>query len=71
MKIWQKSTQTPTHHLVQLHCEEHSDCEYVGDLEEEALRDFFLKIQVDMDIEKNIKLLQYYGYLHLFIVDKK
>ena len=71
MKIWKTDTQAPTHRLVKLHCEEHSDYEYVGDLSDEEITKFFLEIQDDMDIQKNLKLLKYYGYLHLFIVEKK
>jgi hypothetical protein len=71
MKIWIEDTDTPTHRLVRLNCEEHSDYTYLGDLNDEELREFFLKIQSDMDVEKNIKLIKYYGYLHLFVIHKK
>jgi hypothetical protein len=71
MKIWISDTQTPTHRLVRLNCEEHSDYVYLGDLNDEAVRDFFVEIKDDMDVEKNLKLLKYYGYLHLFIIAKK
>ena len=70
MKIWKQDTQTPTHRLVKLHCEEHSNYDYLGDLDTDGIKRFFLEIQQDMDIEKNLKLLNYYGYLHLFIVKK-
>ena len=71
MKIWISDTQTPTHRLVRLNCEEHSDYRYLGDLDDNELRRFFLEVQDDMDVEKNIKLIKYYGYLHLFIIVKK
>jgi len=71
MKIWIEDTNTPSHRLVRLNCEEHSDYTYLGDLNDAELREFFLEVQSDMDIEKNIKLLHYYGYLHLFVIHKK
>ena len=71
MKIWISDTQNPSHRLVRLNCEEHSDYEYLGDLSDDELRAFYLEVQPDMDIEKNVKLLNYYGYLHLFILPKK
>ena len=71
MKIWIEDTNTPSHRLVRLNCEEHSDYTYLGDLNDTELREFFLEVQSDMDIEKNIKLLHYYGYLHLFVIHKK
>ena len=71
MKIWISDTQTKTHRLVRLNCEEHSDFNYLGDLNDDELKTFFLKLQNDMDVDKNIKLIHYYGYLHLFIIHKK
>jgi len=71
MKIWIEDTNTPSHRLVRLNCEEHSDYTYLGDLNDAELREFFLEVQSDMDVEKNVKLLHYYGYLHLFIIHKK
>ncbi|RLA77202.1 MAG: hypothetical protein DRG78_17785 [Epsilonproteobacteria bacterium] len=70
MKIWISDTQTATHRLVRLNCEEHSDYKYLGDLNNNELSDFILSLKDDIDIEKNIKLIKYYGYLHLFIIHK-
>jgi len=71
MKIWISDTKTPTHRLVRLNCEEHSDYVYLGDLNDDELREFFLSVQEDMDLDKNTNLLKYYGYLHLFVINKK
>jgi len=67
MKIYKRETQTPTHKIVRLNCEEHSDLEYVGDLSDEEVLDLFHSLSEDIDKEKNLKLLKYYGYLHLLI----
>ena len=71
MKIWISDNKTPTHRLIRLHCEEHSDYVYLGDLDDEELKNFFLEAQSDIDVDKNIKLIKYYGYLHLLIINKK
>jgi len=71
MKIWISDTKTTSHRLVKIHCEEHSDYTYLGDLDDEAIKDFLLDIDSEMNLEKNIKLMKYYGYLHLFIIPKK
>lgn len=71
MKIWISDTQTPSHRLVRLNCEEHSDYKYLGDFNDDELEAFFLELQNDIDVEKNVKLIKYYGYLHLFIIHKK
>ncbi len=70
MKIWILDTKTPSHRIVRLNCESHSNFNYLGDLDDSELATFFLKLQDDIDVEKNTKLLKYYGYLHLFIISK-
>jgi hypothetical protein len=68
MKIWKLETQTPTHKIIRLHCEDHSDMIYVGEFEDDnALKVFFSSLDKEIDSEKNIKLLKYYGYLHLLL----
>jgi len=71
MKIWISDTQTQSHRLVRLNCEGRSDYRYLGDLNDDELSSFFLQLQEDIDVDKNIKLIKYYGYLHLFILPKK
>ena len=71
MKIWIHDTQSKTHRIVKLNCEEHSDFRYLGDLDDEEIREFFKSVQNTLDIEKNLKLIKYYGYLHLFVIHKK
>ncbi len=71
MKIWISDTKTSTHRLIKLNCEEHSDFTYLGDLDDVELKEFFLSVKEDIDVEKNTKLIKYYGYLHLFILPKK
>ena len=70
MKVWMQDTQSSSHRLVRLNCEAHSDFLYVGNFDEEGLKSFLLTLQANMDVEKNSKLLNYYGYLHLFIISK-
>ena len=68
MKIWKLDTQTPTHNIVRLNCEDHSDMVYAGEfLDDESLRKFFLSLDEGIDVDKNIKLIKYYGYLHLLL----
>jgi len=68
MKIWILDMQTKSYRNVKLHCEEHSGYKYLGDFNDEELKTFLLELKGDIDIEKNIKLIKYYGYLHLFII---
>jgi len=70
MKIWISDIKAQTHRNIKLNLEKHSDFVYLGDLSDEDLSSFFLDVQPDIDVNKNIKLLKYYGYLHLFIITK-
>jgi len=71
MKIWISDTQTASYRNIKLNCEEHSNYLYAGEFKnDDELREFFLDLQEDIDLEKNIKLIKYYGYLHLFIITK-
>ena len=70
MKIWILDTQTPTHRLIRLNCESLNNHAFLGDLDDNELTTFLLEVQADIDVDKNIKLLKYYGYLHLFIIAK-
>ena len=70
MKLWINDTKTPTHRLVKLNCEQHSNFSYAGDFTDDELELFLLNIDTKMNIEKNIKLIKYYGYLHLFVISK-
>ena len=65
-----QDTQTNSHRLIRLNCEEHSDYHFVGDFDNEGLHSFLLQLQPEMDVKKNSNLLSYYGYLHLFIISK-
>jgi len=71
MKIWISDIKSETHRIIKLNCETHSNYKYLGDLNDEELKNFFLEVQSDIDVEKNTKLIKYYGYLHLFIINKK
>ena len=70
MNIWISKTITPTYKLIKLHCEQHSNYEYLGDLNDTELEKFFLDLKGDINVQKSIKLLHYFGYLHLFVTMK-
>ncbi|MFT5835138.1 MAG: hypothetical protein ACI9RG_000023 [Sulfurimonas sp.] len=70
MKIWISDTQAPSHRLIHLNCENRDNYNYLGDFDDDELTKFLLEVQADIDVVKNIKLLKYYGYIHLFIIAK-
>ncbi len=70
MKIWIQDDNQKTYRNIKLQCEPHSDYSYLGDLNDDEFRDFLVEVQTDIDVEKNVKLINYYGYLHLFVINK-
>ena len=51
---------------MKLNGEAHSDFVYLGDLSDTEIQEYFTQLSSKIDTQKNIKLLHYYGYLHLF-----
>ena len=71
MKLWISDDKKPTHRLVRFNAEEHSELDYLGDLSDDEIRDFFRSVDASMDIEKNLEAIHYFGYLPLFVAAKK
>ena len=71
MKLWISDEQAATHRLVRINAEDHSGYDYLGDLNDDEIRSYFLGVQPDMNIEKNLETIKYFGYLHLFVATKK
>jgi len=70
MKIWIQEEKAPTHHIVHINLEHHGNFEYLGDLDEEAVNKLLTEVKPDIDLANNVKMLKYYGYLHLFVIKK-
>ncbi len=66
MKLWIKNTSTATHHIIYFTGENAQDTEYLGDLDAEAFKAYLAGLSSKIDLEKNLKLIQYFGYLHVF-----
>jgi hypothetical protein len=70
MKLWFLEEISQTHRIVRINAEEHSIFKYLGDLDDEALRGYLKEVDPKMDVEKNVKMLKYFGYLHLLVTLK-
>ena len=70
MKIWIQEEKTATYHIAHLNLEHHGNFEYLGDLNKEEQRALLIGIKPDIDLEENLKMLKYFGYLHLFVISK-
>jgi len=68
MKLWFLEENSTRHRIVRLSAEEHSKFEYLGDLDDDGLHAYLKRVDPKMDVEKNVKMLNYFGYLHLFII---
>ena len=66
MKLWIKDTSTATHHIIYFTGENSQGTEYLGDLDDDAFKAFLTALSTKIDIEKNLKLSHYFGYLHIF-----
>lgn len=66
MKLWIKDTGTTTHHIIYLTAENAQDTEYLGDLDDDAFKAYLTALSSKIDTEKNLKMIHYFGYLHIF-----
>jgi len=68
MKIWIQDENRANYRNIRLQREAHSDYNYLGELSDDEFKEFLLEVKPDIDAEKNLKLMNYYGYLHLFVI---
>jgi len=71
MKLWILDENTDTHRIVRFSTETHSELSYFGDLDDEEIKNFIKEINPKLDFEHQLKLLKYFGYLHMFVGKKK
>ena len=70
MKIWKYEESSPTHALVKLYAEDHGEGEFLGEFNEDEVRELIIGIKPDVNIESELQRLRYYGFLPLLIIKK-
>ena len=68
MTIWQYKEEKETHLLVKFYKENHGEGEFLGDLDEETIREMILKIKPDINIDQAYGTLAYFGLLPILVV---
>ena len=68
MTIWQYKEEKPSYVLVKLYRENHGEGEYLGDLDEERIKNIILEIKPDINIEQAYGTLSYFGLLPILVV---
>jgi len=71
MTIWKYEENTETHLLVKLYKEEHGEGEFLGDLEEEVIKQMILEIKPDININQAFGTLAYFGMLPILVSKSK
>ena len=71
MTIWKYEENTATHLLVNLYKEEHGEGEFLGDLEEEVIKEMILEIKPDININQAFGTLDYFGMLPILVSKSK
>ena len=70
MTIWRYSEEKPTYLLVKLYKENHGEGDYVGDLDEEKIREMIVEIKPDININQAFGTLAYFGMLPILVTKK-
>ncbi|RUM70470.1 MAG: hypothetical protein DSZ08_04655 [Sulfurovum sp.] len=71
MTIWKYEETKPTHRLVKLYKEDHGEGEYMGDLDEDSIKNMILDIKPDVQIDQAFGTLSYFGMLPLLVTKKQ
>ena len=66
MKLWIKDTSTTSHHIIYFTKEQAENTRYFRDFDDDGFRDYLNTLSSTIDVEKNLKLINYFGYLHIF-----
>jgi hypothetical protein len=70
MTIWKYREEKPTYLLVKLYKENHGEGDYLGDLDEEKIREIILEIKPDIKIDQAFGTLAYFGMLPILVTKK-
>jgi len=71
MTIWKYEENKPTYRLVKLYKENHGEGEYMGDLEEQEIKNMIVKIKPNIKIDQAFGTLSYFGMLPILVTLKK
>lgn len=71
MTIWKYEENRETYRLVKLYKENHGEGEYLGDLDDESIKNMILDIKPDAKLEQAFGTLAYFGMLPLLVTKKK
>ena len=66
MKLWIKDTSTASHHILYYTKESSENTEYFKEFDDEEFKNYLTTLSPTIDVEKNLKLIHYFGYLHIF-----
>ncbi len=67
MKLWISDKEVQTHRLVRFSIDENKGYRYLGDLSDNEIKACLNEIKNDLDLDKNLDKIKYFGYLHLFM----
>lgn len=66
MKLWIRDTSTPTHHIIYLTGENAQDTTFLDDFNDAGFLEYLHGLSPLIDAQKHLKLIRYFGYLHIF-----
>ena len=71
MTIWKYTEDNPTYLLVKFYKESHGEGSFLGDLEEDRIKEMILEIKPDINIQQAFGTLSYFGMLPILVTKKK
>jgi len=66
MKLWIKDTSTQSHHIIYFTKESSENTRFFRELDDDSFKTYLTTLSPTIDVEKQLKLIHYFGYLHIF-----
>lgn len=67
MKLWISDKEAQTHRLVRFSIDESKGYRCLGDLSDKEIKACLKEIKDDLDLDRHLDMIKYFGYLHLFL----
>jgi len=67
MTIWKYEEKKETHRLVKIYKEDHGEGEYLGEMDEESIKEMIFEIHPKMNLEQAYGTLAYFGMLPILV----
>jgi len=71
MQLWKYEEEKETHLLVKFYRENHGEGTFLGEMEDEKIKEMILEIKPDINLDQAFGTLSYFGFLPILVLKAK